>query len=239
MSELPRLLVVGAAPGSLGEAVVQETRNWELGQVFTAGISGHEDFVLDVRNTGAIKEALSETAPDYVVCTVGVNVPAQFGSGDMALALTDSFLTNVVGPLELLRLFVAGGAGSGIRRKRFAVVSSNSARIPRGGSTPYCASKAALSMGLRVAARDLASQGYGDHPWVWGYEPGLLAGTPMTRATIEAFGGAQADPILHRMKGVGGAGLDPGMLAQRIVNDLACGNGGLHGCLFPFDAGEV
>jgi len=225
----PVLLVVGAARHSLGEAVAaQAEENWDYDLVQTAGITD-ESLRLDVRVNESIKTVLEEVRPDYVVCTVGVNIPAGIGHTFLPTLMQDSFHTNVVGPLTLLQHFVTMTSLSVLTRK-FVVISSNSAHIARSGSLPYCASKAALSMGLRVAARDLA-----DNPGIlaWGYEPGLLGGTPMTRVTQEQFSGP-----LHRMKGVGPGGLSPYALADRVLSDLSLSGLGLHGTMFRFDAGE-
>lgn len=115
--------------------------------------------------------------------------------------------------------------------KRFVAISSNSAHIPRRGSMPYCASKAALSMALRVAARELANKNVA----VWGYEPGLLAGTPMSEQTRRDFG---TDP-LHRMPGVSWEGLPVGDLAQQIVQDISTFSVAHNGLMIPFDGGEL
>lgn len=242
----PTLLVVGAAAGSLGAAIADEAAgNWEFGRIFTAGLGNGEALYCDVRNVNSIKDCLQETMPTYVVCTVGVNEPHHLGVQGLALTMSESFLVNVIGPMEVLRHFMTTAtrhpdAVTGKYVKKFAAISSNSARIPRTGSAPYCASKAALSMALRVAARELAT--HEDAPYVWGYEPGLLAGTPMTEATLQHFGNPNENvgvPPLHRMKGVGPLGLSVQDLAHRVVHDLAYGGPGLNGCLFPFDAGEL
>ena len=64
----------------------------------------------------------------------------------------------------------------------------------------------------------------------------------MTEETMKVFGNPTGDPsfggALHRMKGVGPTGLHPSDLAARIVMDLTYSGPGLHGCLFPYDAGE-
>lgn len=242
----PRLLVVGAREGSLGmEIADQALADWEYDRIFTAGIAT-EALHLDVTNTQSIKDALHEARPDVVVCTVGINEPSSYTYGNSALNYMDHFRTNVIGPMELLRQFaglsrVAEDAGSwGVVRK-FVAISSNSARIARTQSGPYCASKAALSMALRVAAREAASAPQVG-PWVWGYEPGLLAGTPMTRATEGRFsatsGDLKFDLALHRMRGVVPEGLSVKSLATRILCDLAFAGPGHNGVMFPFDAGE-
>ncbi len=119
-----------------------------------------------------------------------------------------------------------------IPAKHFVVISSNSARIPRSQSLAYCASKAALSMSVRVSARYLAQQ---NHPVVvYGYEPGLLEGTPMTRMAQSGFAGS-----LHRMPNVRAAGLPAEGLARLIAFNLGQNGRALNGTLIPYDAGEI
>lgn len=241
MSSGPRLLVVGAREASLGEAVGRHAEGeWDACEVFTAGISGEEKYYCDLTVGVQVKQMLHDLRPDYIVCTVGENAPASVTDGFLAAKLIASYQANVLGPMLLLHHFLGSFQGESRYRKKFVAISSNSARIARSGSVPYCASKAALSMALRVAARDVA--GKGTHlPLIWGYEPGLLAGTPMTEQTVRDFGNPIENvgaPPLHRMKGVGPMGLRVTDLAARIVMDLTYSGPGLHGCLFPYDAGE-
>lgn len=249
----PRLLIIGAAPHSLGEAVatVARTGVWSFEKVATAGITPaseniphgvYEDYKLDVRNSGSINEILGAVCPDIVVCTVGINEPSSIESSYLGLVLQEAFSINVIGVLEVLRHFMKRPGsgywndGNGGTSKKFVAISSNSARIPRRRSLAYCASKAALSMALRVAARELA----GAEPscQVWGYEPGLLAGTPMTTATEQFFGEGDPETVLHRMPGFPAGGLNPVQLAQQIVNDVANYTPALNGVMIPFDGGE-
>lgn len=242
----PDVLVVGAAEGSLGEAIAEELENgaYSFGKVTTAGISG-EQFEINLLHRHLVERVLADVRPDVVVCTAGVNWPADIGSVRLRHGLLDSFENNVVGPMLLLQDFVTSPVRydrAGLVKK-FVAISSNSARIPRRGSMPYCASKAALSMALRVAARELAEAG---GVAVWGYEPGLLAGTPMTRATEAHFGvgdpydgGGYPAPKLHRMRGVPPEGLPVNELAERIVTDLALVGYAHNGVMIPYDAGEL
>jgi len=226
----PTLLVVGAQDGSLGARISVAAGKAGFGEVHTAGL-GTEEHACDVRNTNALKEVLRLTNPDYVVCTVGVNQPAGMTASRLRMFMGDSFETNVTGPMELLRLFLDMPQKPSFIKK-FVAISSNSARIARTQSIPYCASKAALSMALRVAARETAR--WETRVLIWGYEPGLLADTPMTHETVAQWG----DVPLHRMPGVGAEGLNANTLADRVVLDLAHSSVGYHGVLFPFDAGE-
>lgn len=244
----PRVLVVGSAPNSLGGALVEELMKgyWSFGEIITADLrsaactvagADGQHVVIDVRNSSRIKEVLSSICPDIVLCTVGVNPPCSIADEFLRVTMEDAFQVNALGVLTLLHHFLTSPGSqnwSGTPRKKFVAISSNSARIARRGSMAYCVSKAALSMGLRVAARETAAL---SDVVLWGYEPGLLAGTPMTDETIEHFG----DPVvlpLHRMPGVGPRGLNVAELAAKIVADVANAGRAYHGLLIPFDANE-
>ncbi len=86
-------------------------------------------------------------------------------------------------------------------------------------------------MALRVRAREERAE----RVTIYGYEPGLLYGTPMTAKAEAAFGGP-----LTRMKPVG---LDRGAkvadLAQLIVGNLGHQGAALNGTLIPYDADEL
>lgn len=229
----PNVLVVGAAKGSLGQAIVDELRecDWEFGLVYTAGITD-EETRLDLLRSPRITEVLTGLRPDIIVCTVGVNQPVDILDGFLPAKMANAFSTNVTGVMDLLRHFVVSPvrADRADNVKKFVAISSNSARIARRNSIAYCASKAALSMALRVAARELAP---GGQVMVWGYEPGLLDGTPMTQETAAQFAGP-----LHRMPGVPPEGIPPRDLARRIVQDLATVSYAHNGLIIPFDANE-
>ena len=233
----PDVLIVGAARGSLGEAVWAEIHDseWEFGQVVTAGVT-EEAIRLDLLRSPRISEVLTEIKPDIVVCTAGINQPTDIGDAFLPATMHNAFATNVTGPMDLLRHFVVSPVRPerATNIKKFVAISSNSARIPRRNSIAYCASKAALTMALRVAARELA---YSGTCAVWGYEPGLLDGTPMTREVAKAL--PKGTTALHRMPGVPPEGLPVRDLARRIVQDLATFSYAHNGTIIPFDAGEL
>lgn len=232
------VLVVGARPGSLGMHVANAVRS--RGSVaVTAGISGEElacDVLADgMANLDALMEAIR---PQHVVCTVGINAPEpRTGWVDPTDWYRWHFETNVTGPMRLLEAFsgwaVEQAAYPSAHLRHYVGISSNSATIPRSLSAAYCASKAALSMALRVKAREASG---GDKGFiVYGYEPGLLAGTPMTQKTADDFPGK-----LHRMRG---RALDPGVstaaLAAQIVSGLQVPGAALNGVLLRYDGGEL
>lgn len=233
------VLVVGARPGSLGAALVGECLRTLGGVVRTWGLHDEgRNINLLTAPMGTIRSALILDRPTHVLCTVGVNVPEIHREGDDPKDWYDHhWHNNVVGPMRLLTawrdVLRKGVWEDGYELRHFVAISSNSATVPRSGSTAYCASKAGLSQALRCAAREL--QG-GDLCGLvaYGYEPGLLVDTPMTDQTAEDFRGLP----LTRMRGKRNSqGISPHELARVVVAGLGTGTA-LNGVLVPFDGGE-
>ena len=239
------LLVIGARPKSLGACVadVAEDAGWA---VRTAGVSGKEDIACDVTNYTDVQMLFNEDNEWHsIVCTAAVNYYCSVRSETFYGPLEDTMMTNAVGPLHLLHCWahrwlnalddtymqkdVVRGIDVPTVPMHFVAVSSNSAHIARSRSLAYCASKAALSMGIRCAARDLADT------WlnVWGVEPGWLSGTPMSEEVTARIG--YGAPV-HRIPG--DRTVDPGALAHLIVGGLRNPYSSLNGCMLRLDGGE-
>jgi NAD(P)-dependent dehydrogenase (short-subunit alcohol dehydrogenase family) len=225
------VLVVGSRPSSLGSAVRDILQNKGL-KVATAGVSG-EQFYMDIVDPRGMAEVLNAVRPAQIVCTAGINESYSLRAEGLSHGMEAHFIVNALGPILLLQEWVhmleSTEVGTMPGPKQFVAISSNSAHIARRQSIPYCASKAALSMALRCAARELAGEGM----LVYGYEPGLLAGTPMTSQSADAFPGA-----LHRMYGVKPEGLSVMDFANTVVANLTHPNLALHGTMLRLDAGE-
>lgn len=234
-----RVLVVGARDHSLGAAVATYAHTGGY-DVYKAGISG-EAVQLDLSDTVTgwprLTNVLANLQPQHIVCTVGFNMPQPHESGKEEL--NDwwrwHYETNAMMPLRLLDAWLSAMDRKDYERhmspRHYVAISSNSARLPRSQSAAYCASKAALSMALRVRAREEKAQ----RCTIYGYEPGLLDGTPMTAKSRQAFAGS-----LTRMRPdtlVEGARVAD--LAQLIVGNLAHEGQALNGVLLPYDADEL
>ncbi len=228
------VLVVGAREGSLGDAiaVVAQARGH---RVLTAGIHD-EQTPLDVVQMPmkALVQKLDALRPRHIVCTVGMNMPEPVQPEDVFDWYRWHYETNVIGPMRLLEAWYRALESPDYRlvpRGHYVAISSNSATIPRTGSAAYCSSKAALSMALRVKGRE----GTDKRVLVYGYEPGLLAGTPMTAKSREAFAGP-----LHRMKPQELVeGIEPAHLAGYLVANLAHHGSALNGHLIGYSADEL
>jgi NAD(P)-dependent dehydrogenase (short-subunit alcohol dehydrogenase family) len=151
MSDTP--VVVGGGSG-IGAGVVAAYRD-RGATPLVWDIAGNHDIECDVRDPQAIDNALSQTierggVPTEVTITAGVGhagllVDESVDDWDRVLAV------NTRGPWLVMRavaqaLMSAGTAGS------LVATSSVSARLVDRGMGTYCASKAALSMLVRVAA---------------------------------------------------------------------------------------
>lgn len=230
-----KAMIFGAREGSLGAEIKEEMecvgRELLSGMtVVTAGISG-EDLRLDASDRffeTDVYNSVMEEQPNIIAITTGVNEPG--GVARIPL-IKKNMDINFFGPMRILAS--VDMISPPFRPAAIAVISSNSAHIARRGSVGYCSSKAALSMGIRCVARDWATDL--NKPRLWGYELGLLKGTPMTQGTEARFGPAQS-----RMLGAE-AGLEPSAVAQRIAADLTGSSAllkALNGTCIRLDAGE-
>lgn len=245
----PAVLVVGCKPGSLGEAV-KEVAEGVGYTVITAGVSG-EQLPLDISNGHQVAEMfrppkdMTGLKPvEHVVCTAGINYLDGIRTGDLHRNMVEHMAINAVGPLDVLSRWHRAHRAHmkhlqqtdpdvTLEQPHFVAISSNSAHIARSTSIAYCASKAALSMGIRCAARDSAKDGW---PMViYGYEPGWINGTPMSNRVTARFGGP-VHPPLHRIPH--GDGIDRYAIARTIVSNLYHAGMELNGTLIRLDGGE-
>lgn len=217
----PTLLIFGARKKSIGDAV---RKMWidmfDDSHVVTAGLSGDEEIDGMAADEDWVRAVIEKVQPDRILVTIGVNQPR--GEGDLYSWLSTAFETNVSLPMSILETWIDVDPPKGAH---FVVMSSNSAVIPRSQSMAYCASKAALSMAVRCAARDLQKAKM--DLTVYGWEPGLVKGTPMS----EGRGGT-------RMLGLP-EGISRRALAHQIVSALAFGGAEYSGVLVRLDNGEV
>lgn len=234
-----RLLVVGARPASLGAHVAGfgRVRGYT---VTTAGIED-EDIRCDAASVQAVRECMDIVRPHHVVCTVGRNLPGTIQGKGWYTNMKEQMQVNYLAPMiivsEFTRMWRQRFKDAGDRMDRewgdmtlhCVAISSNSAYVARSKSGGYCASKAALTMGYRAAAREQA-----EHPFsIYTYEPGWLDGTPMS-AEVEARMDMPPE-VLQRIPGDNL--VDPDELAGMIVNNLSFGRW-LNGTSLRVDGGD-
>jgi NAD(P)-dependent dehydrogenase (short-subunit alcohol dehydrogenase family) len=153
-------LVIGGGSG-IGAAVVEAYRTRDT-QVVTWDVAGDPDVGCDVSDPDAVDRAVDETrrrwgTPDWVTVTAGV------GHGGLLVDVTpDEFdrvlAVNTRGPWLCLRGW-ARVLHEERRTGSLLAVSSVSARLADRTMGVYCASKAALSMLVRVAADEWGPDG--------------------------------------------------------------------------------
>jgi len=149
----PLALVIGGGSG-IGAALAATLRARGTATV-TWDIAGSHDVNCDVTEPEAIGEAVRLTrarwgVPTWVTVTAGVG-----HAGALADASVEDFdrimRVNARGPWLCMRAWVGAMRDEGVRGS-FVAVSSVSAQLVDRNMGVYCASKAALSMLVRVAA---------------------------------------------------------------------------------------
>lgn len=216
------IAVFGARPQSLGAGVARALRDADF-SVETIGPTSED-------RRWSAGERMDLSPYSDVVMTIGVNHPDSFDlDGRMQMDV------NYFAPMELARQWKASAAllaasASSLASGHFVVISSNSAHIPRSNSAGYCASKAALSMGIRSLSRTVV-RGAGVF---YGWEFGLLRGTPMTAQVAARLGSSVP---LSRIPGAVD-GLSVAACAGLVVAGLTTGGWELNGCMLRVDGGE-
>ena len=156
----PLALVVGGGSG-IGAAVGAAHRA-AGGTVVVWDVAGDRDVTCDVTDPAAIDAAVVETrrrwgVPRWVSITAGIG-----HSGMLAEAGADEFdaimTVNARGPWLCMRAWLGPMDDDGVRGS-FVATSSISARVADRSMGLYCASKAALSMLVRVAALEWGPRG--------------------------------------------------------------------------------
>jgi NAD(P)-dependent dehydrogenase (short-subunit alcohol dehydrogenase family) len=176
-------VVVGGASG-IGAAVVAAYRARDV-PVVTWDIAGETDFDCDVRDPASIDDALRRTkgevgVPQWVTITAGV------GHGGLLLdedveAWNRVMEINTRGPWLVMKAMARTMIEAGVPGSIIAT-SSVSAHLVDRGMGVYCASKAALSMTIRVAAFEWAPQGIR----VNGVGPGVTETPMLGRAPVDS-----------------------------------------------------
>lgn len=144
-----KIWIIGGTSG-IGQAVSMECAG-KGHDVSSSGIK------YDVKDPGKLGSFWEQFGPfDAVVYSAGVNQLGWIEELDDKTVL-DIYDTNVVGFMRLLQLIKKKNAGAVIGHcQSIVAISSDAAERPMRTSIAYCASKAALNMAVRVAAREMA-----------------------------------------------------------------------------------
>lgn len=170
---MARLLVIGGSSGigkELADIAAFSAREQpHLFDSFSVLAVGEEE--CDVTNPDQLGQVVRDFRPTHVAYSAGINHLEWIKNStphDFAKVLA----VNVIGFQTLLNAMLSNG----IRDASIVAVSSDAATRPMRTSLMYCSSKAALSMAVRCAARELASEGYR----INSVSPGKVADTGMT-----------------------------------------------------------
>jgi NAD(P)-dependent dehydrogenase (short-subunit alcohol dehydrogenase family) len=175
-------VVVGGASG-IGAAVVEAARSAGA-DVLVLDVNGQYDVACDVSDPASVDRAVAETVQQVGVPSE-LTVTAGIGHSGMLLDLpVDEWdrviAVNTRGPLLAMRAFARAMIDGGVSGSIVAT-SSVSARLVDRSMGAYCASKAALSMLVEVAACEWAPHGIR----VNAVGPGVTATPMLGRAPTE------------------------------------------------------
>jgi NAD(P)-dependent dehydrogenase (short-subunit alcohol dehydrogenase family) len=164
---MAKVWIIGGNQG-IGEVIREELRQH-------SSVLSTSELDADVRSSRDLQRTYLNFTPDHIVYVAGINklMPAtKFNEFD-ALDIMD---VNVLGFMRVIKIVAAN---PGITQSIVAI-SSDAGTRPMRNSMAYCASKAALNMAVRCAARELA-------PGVQinAVAPGVVADTPHTDAVDE------------------------------------------------------
>ncbi len=224
------ILVVGVGEDNLGEALM-ESFSIRGVDVTSAGIDTICDVKMNVTQDQRVKEVFRDNDFSKVVYCAGINLPSFPAGTGFVSDISREMEVNYLGAMRVLHYwFKEVDLNS---RGAFVGVSSNSAHIARSPSLGYCSSKAAMSMGIKVAARR-SSKLYGwKTPSIWGIEPGWIEDTPMSKQ-FEAE--HDEEQIPHRIPT--GDGMLKGEIADFIAREMIYGGNLYHGQMIRLDRGE-
>jgi len=231
------MLVIGGA-GGLGSAVAQQARDlktWYV-QVADSRPSAATHLTVDVGNAAQVGSLFRTEGPwDTVVYCAGVSGMAKVPGISLHRTVQHAAEVNYEGAVNALQWWAKQAIDRNFNTddapdlQHFVVVSSNSAHIARSGSLAYCASKAAVSMAVRVAARELATTELN----VWGVEPGFILDTPMSERFRQNYTGPS-----HRIPGGDARALTKDSLAAFILQTITLDAPWINGCMLRLDGGE-
>jgi NAD(P)-dependent dehydrogenase (short-subunit alcohol dehydrogenase family) len=218
-----RIWVIGGTSG-IGAAVAKHFA--EDGQGNDVFITGKE---IDVRDEWPLSGYLDNNGPfDIVIYSAGVN---RLNWIHPDLDMLDIYDVNVAGFVRVLGLLI------GTTCRSVVAISSDAATRPMRTSIAYCASKAALDMAVRCAARELAPG-----IRVNAVSPGMTANTEMTTyidATVPKIRGWTKEHAAEYEKSqspIGRRGT-PQEIA-RVVYDVATGPDFMTGSIVPVNGGR-
>ncbi|UVF61779.1 oxidoreductase [Gordonia phage NovaSharks] len=227
-------LVLGGKDGGVGMAVVGLLK--EMGHTVFA-----TDAKVDVRSAAIIDEvaiSLTKMEPklEGVVYCAGVNNLSWLGQmGRIGLQeAANMFAINSLGFLSVMDSFVRHYD----HPLSIVAISSDAAERPLRTSSAYCASKAALNMLVRVAARELGPKGWR----VNAVAPGMLEGTGMSNNMDTQIPSVRGWSLKEAMEYEKSQEVVPGRIPPRevaeVVFDLLTGPKHMNGEIVTLNGGR-
>jgi len=184
MADPPKTAIVVGGASGIGAACVAEARASGL-DVLVWDVAGDPDIRCDVTDAASVDDAMVATVARMGVPTE-VTITAGVGHGALLLDTTVEdwdrvIAVNTRGPLLVMRAAARAMIDAGVPGSIIAT-SSVSAHLVDRAMGPYCASKAALSMLVRVAACEWATHGIR----VNGVGPGVTETPMLGRAPVDS-----------------------------------------------------
>lgn len=239
-------LVLGGHDGGIGKAITEHLAEVGHGVVATGRST-------DVRDAGLvdrlISEAITRSGQDLagIVYCAGVNRLSWLG--DMGLSglreAGDMFGVNTLGFLAVLDSVVRHTAenqeGDSLRSPSglsILAISSDAAERPMRTSAAYCASKAALNMLVRCAARELGDDNYR----INALSPGMVEFTGMSAEVdeqVQKLRGWTEEEMMEyeRSQEVVPGRISPSEVA-RVAVDILTGPRHLNGSIITLNGGR-
>lgn len=238
----PVVWVIGGTTG-IGEAVADNLEN-NLASHFPgmdgADLIKTDKRVCDVTSLVDVHDKVRSMKPTHVVYSAGItrlDWISQYHPQDFVNMLQ----VNVIGFANVMNaLAIRETRWPSVTPPSVVAISSDAANRPMRTSLAYCASKAALDMAIRVAARELAPKGWR----VNGVAPGKVADTPMTdyvdRRVLEVRGWTKefADSYEKSSSNLPGQRPVTKEEVAEVVRAVLFGPPALNGVIVPVNGGR-
>lgn len=225
-------MVLGAREGNLGDEIAA-LLNTDL--TFDLRTSSPERQA-NIHDMNMMEELLIKHRPEVLVVSAGVNLPDQRGDWAQFYRNTEIQMIMSASTLSVVNLWMATSAAVSDAEHVCVVVSSNSAAVPRAGSAGYCASKAAVSHGMRSLAREASKDPNLQNVSLVTVEPGLIIDTPMTQQWTDK------NPGVAPSRTPSPAGTSAEHLTKRdvarLVKNIVAHPRAYHGATIRMDRGE-
>lgn len=165
-----RTWVIGGRRG-IGQAITNILDNRD-----GAFVSATDEDDVNVTSMLQLTRHYATFKPHTIVYCAGINKLMPAGDSFDEFDAMNMLDINALGFIRVMALI--GATEIGHRPINVVAITSDASRIPMRNSMAYCASKAALTMAVRCAARELAP-----HTSVNAVSPGTVARTSMTDST--------------------------------------------------------